>query len=281
MKKSITAITMIIGLMVWFGGCGPSEKTVTLRFKYLGGAQFEYDQSAVRRWKVTEKDTTVQEVTSNISMKVLQVVSRTLEDSTAAIVERSTWDITVPNKEDKSKIDTLHDKREMIVYMTTRGKVVDLEFVSKVDSAERQYIREYYDQGFMVFPEEPVKKGSSWTQTAKVALPDTNALASTKFTVEDFGVEQGYEVTRIAYDGNLLIPVHENPNDTLKRSGLDRIHIKGMLNFAHKEGLVVNMNERWEIDGDRRRLKDSVWGEYKILADMDINYELVSPTKDQ
>ena len=280
MKYLITAMSLILGLVILAAGCGPTEKSVVLRFKYLPGASYEYDQNAVRRWKVTEGDSTLQELTSNVSVKVLQLVRRTLEDSTAEVIESSTWDVIAPSKEDKSKIDTLHDRREMIIYMSNRGKAVDLEFVTPTDSAEKQYLREYYEQGFMVFPVEAIRKGSAWTQTAEVVLPETTATAATTFTILDFGVEQGYEVTRIGYDGNLVIPVNANPEDTLKRSGIDRIRITGTLNFAHNEGMVINMNERWQVDGDRRRWKDGKWSEFKVLGDMDANYELVSPAKE-
>lgn len=280
MKYIITAFSLLTAAVILTAGCGSSDESVVLRFKYLPGSSFEYDQNAVRRWKVTEGDSTLQEITSNVSVKVLQMVRRTLEDSTAEVIESSTWDIIAPSKEDKNKIDTLHDRREMIIYMTNRGKAVDLEFVSPVDSAEKQYIREYYDQGFMVFPVEGIHKGSAWTQTAEVVLPETTATAATTFTILDFGQEQGYAVTRIGYEGNLLIPMHESPADTLKRSGIDRIKISGTLNFAHVEGLVVNMNERWQVDGDRRRWKDGKWSSFKVFGDMDVNYELVSPNKE-
>ncbi len=280
MKYLITAMSLILGAAILTAGCGSTEKSVVLRFKYLPGTSFEYDQNAVRRWKVTEGDSTLQEITSNVSVKVLQMVRRTLEDSTAEVIESSSWDVIAPSKEDKNKIDTLHDRREMIIYMSNRGKVVDLEFVTALDSAEKQYLREYYEQGFMVFPVEAVRKGSAWTQTAEVVLPDTTATAATTFTVLDFGVEQGYEVTRIGYDGNLLIPVNENPEDSLKRSGIDRIRITGTLNFAHIEGMVINMNERWQVDGDRKKLRDGKWVSFKVLGDMDANYELVSPAKE-
>lgn len=273
-------MSLILGVIILIAGCGSTEKSVVLRFKYLPGTSYEYDQNAVRRWKVTEGDSTLQEITSNVSVKVLQLVRRTLEDSTAEVIESSTWDVIAPSKEDKSKIDTLHDRREMIIYMSNRGKAVDLEFVTPLDSAEKQYLREYYEQGFMVFPVEAIHKGSSWTQTAEVVLPETTATAATTFTILDFGVEQGYEVTRIGYDGNLLIPVHENPEDSLKRSGIDRIKITGTLNFAHNEGMVINMNERWQVDGDRKKLRDGKWASFKVLGDMDANYELVSPAKE-
>ena len=276
MKQCITAISLFMGLLVLFSGCETYEKQVTLRLNFQSGTAFEYDQSAVRRWQVMERDSTLEEANSTVSMKILQVVRRTLEDSTAEILEQTSWDIVGPSKEDKSKIDTLHDKREMIIYMSSRGKVVDLEFITPLDSAERQYIREYYDQGFMIFPTEPVHKGSAWTQTADVVLPDTSAVAATTLTVLDFGTEQGYEVIRIGYDGNLLIPFVQDPTDSLQRSGIDRIRIKGTVNFAHNEGLVVNMSERWEIDGDRRGLKEGVMKERKVLVDIDMNYELVA-----
>lgn len=281
MKKLLTAINLSTAICILLAGCSPSEQTATLRYKYQAGAQFEYTQLAMRHVEIYEKDSVLQKSNSKIVTGVKQVVRRMLEDSTAEMLEQLSWDIVVPNKEDTTKIDTLHDTREMIVYLKPRGTIVDMEFISKVDSTERQYLREYYEQGFMVFPEEPVNEGFVWTQSVDVQLGDTTATASTSFTVQGFDILKGYEVVNIGYDGMLIIPVHESPTDTLKRSGLDRIHMQGVLSFAPTDGIVVGMTEKWELDGDRRRLKDGNFTQFKIRGTMDVTYELVnySPPK--
>ncbi|MCM2271844.1 MAG: hypothetical protein NDJ18_04730 [candidate division Zixibacteria bacterium] len=276
MKQLLTAINFSTVICILLAGCSPSEQTATLRYKYQAGAQFEYTQLAMRHMEIYEKDSVLQKSNSKIVTGVKQVVRRMLEDSTAEVLEQLSWDIVVPNKEDTTRLDTLHDTREMIVYLKPRGTIVDMEFISKVDSTERQYLREYYEQGFMVFPEEPVNEGYVWTQSVDVQLGDTTATASTSFTVQGFDILKGYEVVTIGYDGMLIIPVHESPTDTLKRSGLDRIHMQGVLSFAPTDGIVVGMTEKWELDGDRRRLKDGNFTQFKIRGTMDVTYELVT-----
>ena len=276
MRKLITAIIVSTTSLCVSLGCGPSEQTATLRFKYQAGSQYEYRQLAERRLEVFEGDSVIQKSTSNITTEIRQVVRRMLEDSTAELLEQLAWDMIVPNKEDSTKIDTLHDTRDMIVYIKPRGIIVDLEFITDVDSTERQYLRQYYEQGFMVFPQEPVRTGHVWTQSVDVALADTTAVASTIFTVQGFDSQQGYEVVNIGYDGTLIIPIHENPADTLRRSGLDRIHMTGVMHFSPTEGMLIGMTEKWEVDGDRQRLKEGKMSQFRLRGSMDVTYELVS-----
>lgn len=277
MKRVITAITclLLMAVVVSDIGCGSSEKTVLLRFDYDPGTQLTFRQDAVRRYTMQEADSTIEEGTSNESILITQTVRRVLEDSTAEVLESAQWDIVKPSKSDAAKTDTTHYTREMLLYITPTGRIVDVEFISETDSVTAAYLREYLDQGVLTFPEHSVKKGDSWTQSAEVSLHDTTANAATTYTVTDFVTEDGYDLALLSYAGDLVIPIEKSPEDTLQRSGIDRIHISGTLRYAYREGMIVSITENWKIDGRRERLKEGKMVQFHHVVDMDITYRLV------
>src|SRR5512140_1632132 len=166
MKRLITASLVASLLLLLSIACSDSDRAVLLRLKYQPHARYTYHQEGTQKFKITEGDSVTQQGTTKMEVSIIQTVRRVLEDSTAEISELATWDIEGRSKDDSAKVDTVHSSRELSLYLTPRGNVVDIEFTSVTDTTDAKYVRDYYEQGLYVFPEEPVRKGTTWTQTA-------------------------------------------------------------------------------------------------------------------
>ncbi len=271
----LTAATALIAVAMSLGGCTQGERGgITLRYKFEPGLQLTYEQVSKRCVKVVESDSTVKEVSTVFKMTVVQTVDRLLNDSTAEIVEVANWKYEKPAKDDSSVIDTIEQKRELILQVQTKGKVRDVKFKAGEDHVRIRYIKNYYEQGLPVFPTQEVTPGYTWTQTTKVVLPGEPMEASMTYKVKSLVREAGYDCAVIEYDGAMIIPFESNPKDTIQTSGLDHIKSTGVLYFAYKEGMVVQQRERWQIDRDRQKIFNGQTKKFKEEVELDIDYAL-------
>jgi len=271
----LTAATAFIAVAISLGGCTQGERGgITLRYKFEPGLQLTYEQISKRCVKTIESDSTVKEVSTVFKMTVVQTVDRLLNDSTAEIVEVANWKYENPAKDDSSAIDTIEQKRELVLQVQTNGKVRDVKFKAGEDHVRIRYIKNYYEQGLPVFPTQEVTPEYTWTQTAKVVLPGEPIEASMTYKVTSLVREAGYDCAVIECDGTMIIPFESNPKDTIQTSGLDRIKSTGVLYFAYKEGMVVQQRERWQIDRDRRKTYDGKTKEYQEAVEIDIDFIL-------
>jgi hypothetical protein len=255
-------------------GCEQGRKKVTLRFKYQPGLHLVYDLNQKANHRRLEGDSVVSRGSSEIQMVIEETVRRMVDDSTAEILEFSEWTSTWSKEGDSATSDTNLDSREMILYVKPNGKVIDIEFVSKTPEASIDYLENYYEQGFPVFPAGEHSQGYSWTQTTKVLLEEEPVEASTTYKIESFAREQGYDCVVISYDGNLVIPVKPGPDDSLETRGVNRIQITGMMYFAHKEGITVSNRDRWVIDSHGERMHEGKRKEYRTIYEGDSNLTL-------
>ncbi|MFQ5454202.1 MAG: hypothetical protein ACE5D6_08455 [Candidatus Zixiibacteriota bacterium] len=272
--SKITAILLSFILLFTLSSCSQGDKKITLRFKYEPGMHLTYEQISKRHSKVFESDSVIKDESTTYTVLIEQEVKRFVDDTTAEVFERDTWRYTKPNEKDSSQIDSVEYSQDLMLRVIPNGKVVHFEFVNKKDISRFTYIKNYYEQGLPVFPSGEKHPGYSWTQTTKVVLPDEIMEASTNYLIKSIVREAGYDCAVIEYDGTLLIPIEPNPDDSTRRQGIDRIHSKGMLYFAYKEGIVIKQREHWKIDGDRRKLKDDKIINYKIATIYDVDYIL-------
>lgn len=249
-------VALLIGLTLF--SCTEGTKSVKLRFKFEAGDSFEYHQTTrgIVRAHDTDTDKLLNDEYSEVEMDIQLQVEKILEDSTAEIIEAKTYTKRMRNMLDTTTTDTIKtepmEASRLIKYLTPRGGIVDLEFVSDTNRNEIQYLKDYYRQGLPEFPEREIAQGESWTQTTKVILPDGPVDASTTYTIKGFSRERGYDCVIIEYDGVSIIPLIPAVHETYEIvKGTDKIISKGHLYFAYKEGAIVMINERWVLDSDR------------------------------
>jgi hypothetical protein len=272
--RKITATLPALVMCLILVSCETGKKSIILQFNYSPGVSLLYDQTSKEAYEVTENSRVTKKNSTTMSATVEQSCRRVMPDSTAEILESDKWVYTAPNEKDSTVLDTIRESRDMVVYMKPNGKVVDLEFKSKIDSATANYIEQYYAQAMPVFPAGEVTQGSKWTQSTRVMVDSTPTDAVTSYELASFAREQGYDCAVVNYSGNLIIPIKANPEDTTKRTGINRIQSTGTLYVAYKEGMVVLQKETWVVDGDRRRLRDGKWVESKVRMNMETLFSL-------
>ena len=278
MKRLTAIIITPFVAAVFIAGCTQGEKKIMLRYKFEPGLKLSYEQLSKRSTTVVQADSTVKESPMTFEIQVEQLVRRILPDSTAELVEVTTWTVEKPSKEDSSVTETVEESRELVLQVRPNGMVLDVRFRHDENYSHIRYIRNYYEQGMPVFPSHEVSPGYTWTQTTKVVLPGEPMEASITYKVLSLAREAGYDCAVIQYGGDMIIPLEPNPRDSVQRSGLDRIRSTGLLYFAYKEGMVVLQREQWLIDRHRRKTISGETKEYQEAVELDIDYMLKGRT---
>lgn len=260
-------------------GCTSDNQEIQLQLKYKPGMVLSYVQES--RGQVNIYKTSSENIDSLVEVKpylrwaeVEHTVDRQLDDSTYDIIEKVMWYHTKPNEDDSSIVDTVSEPRQMTLTVLTNGKIVDFS-VSEKNRSKVSYLKNYYEQGIPVFPEDPVNVGYTWNQTTKVVLPDEPMEASTSYTVKSLVRELGYDCALITYNGNLLIPIDAVEKE-YKRTGLEKITVTGSIYFAYKKGLVVKQNETWQMNRDVTSIQQEKTEQYKVQSDIRTDFRLIS-----
>lgn len=268
MKKLTAALLILAALLtatINLTGCDQAGKKVTIRYKFQPNMKMSYQQ--VTRGVVMVRDLNRDKLTHNESaentMNIEYFVRRVLDDSTAEIIDSKTYKSTSRDQLDTTGADTAttstKETPQIVKYMKPNGRLVDMEYVSDTAKGSLDYSKEYYKQGFPVFPDGPVGQGYSWTQSTTVVLPDGPMEASTTYTIKSFARERGYDCVIIEYDGVSIIPLPGyDKGDYTLIAGVDKMTSKGHMYFAYKEGIVVMLKERWLLDSDRTEVLKKV-----------------------
>ncbi len=273
MKKSLLFLTAALCLILLVN-CSQGEKRVKLRYKYVPGLNLEYEQKMTRAIKILAKDSIIKDYDRLLTVRVVQTVKSVSDDGIAVIYEEDHWSYEAPSKEDSLKLDTITETHSFTVSVSPNGKLHDVDFGEDACVTSASYNRTYWEQGMPEFPDGEVAPGHSWTQTNKVILPDETLEASTTFRVKSLVREAGYDCAVIEFDGDMVIPLVPDPDDSTQRAGLDRIKTTGMIYFAYREGIVVLQRERWLVAGTRQKLEEGEMIEYQITVESDSEYIL-------
>ena len=282
MKKltaSLFALVLIASTV--FMACEQGEKTIVLRYKYTQGLKLVYHQDMQRNARVSVGDSVIEKSSNKFTVSVTQIVEEVRPDSTAVIRETDKWSYTRPSKADSTVLDTVSSVRTMLVTVRPDGDILDVQFVDDMNETNRTYIKNFMEQGMPVFPSGEISPGFSWTQTAKVIMPDQTMEAKSTYKLTALVREAGYDCALIEVDGNLVIPIAPSPKDTIKTSGVERIRTTGKMYFAYKEGMVVLQRERWVIEGDHKVERVSGTKASKLQVESDVDYALVERTVEQ
>jgi hypothetical protein len=267
MKKTLSALSLVCGVLLvalWLTACEQGVKKVHIRYKHIPGMTTTFQQITRGVVKAEDKDTKklLQHEYVEATMDITNEVRRVREDSTAEIMSSNKNHWRSRNMLDKTTTDTVQSSPSegvpILEYTKPNGRMVDLEYASDTTKGDLNYLKEYYKQGFPVFPDGEVGQGYSWTQATTVVLPEGPVEASTTYTVKSFARERGYDCVVIEYDGTCIIPLPTKQAKNYERvSGVDKITSKGHLYFAYTEGIIVSIKERYVLNSDRV-LKESM-----------------------
>jgi hypothetical protein len=295
MKKLSSALLTacaVLSVALALISCDQGTKRVHIRYRYVPGVTThqQITRGIVRAEDVDNKRL-LQHEYMETTMDLTNEVRRVLEDSTAEIMQSIKHQWRSRNLLDKADTDTVlspwSEGNPLIEYMKPNGRLVDMEFASDTTKGNLDYLKEYYRQGYPVFPDGEIGQGYSWTQTTTVVLPEGPVEASTTYTVKSFARERGYDCAVIEYDGTSIIQL---PARAAKQyelmSGVDKITSKGHLYFAYTEGILVSVKERYVLSSDRvlkQSMTDPEPGfspgqvvNVKVGLEYDVDYHLMS-----
>jgi len=186
---------------------------------------------------------------------------------------------------DSSKTQTEKYRIQYLEYIKPNGRLVDLAFTGDKPKSDTAWVRQYFQQAFPVFPEQPVQPGYSWIQTTEVRLPDEPSEASTTFAVKSFARERGYDCVIIGYDGICVVPIRPQSPGEMGQfvDGVDRISISGHIYFAYDQGFVVTEREHSRMVGNYTvvdKCGDTVSYRTEIESDVEISLLSVDTVAD-
>jgi len=281
---------MALAVLLAASACQRRADNVTLRLQHEPGVLTTHLQLSRGSVRVNRNDSLVsnQYVESKTKIENL-VLSVNPDDSVARLAVTLTASGMNEKPDDSAgtadSTDNWKNAVEYIEYMRPNGQLVDIDFESERKSSRPEYIRQYYEQAFPVFPAQPVTVGYTWTQTTRVTLDEGPVDASTKYTVKSLVKEQGYNCAVVEYSGLCVIPLEPTPaGDTVSCtrlvSGVGRINADGVMYFAYEKGFVVHERERWCLRGDRVQVtKADDTLRTQVEVDYDVDISLVSRTQ--
>lgn len=275
LRKLTVFLSFLLCMIVIVLGCGQGDKKVVLRYGYEQGLTLNYEQSFKRSVKVIEDDSIIKDYSSDYRATIVQEITKIYDDGSAALTEIDTWFYKKPSGEDTTIMEEHEFKRKLKLKMRPDGKVLKVEFPDKESKSSISYIKNIYEQGMPVFPTEKISPDYSWTQTTNVKLPNGTMEASTTYRFQSVVKKNGYDCAVIECDGNLIIPIEAEPDDSLMRTGVDQIQTTGKLYFAFKEGIVILQQEQWLINGDRTKNINGKKKNYKVDIRIDTEFKLV------
>lgn len=235
----------------------------------------QYEQISKSSTRIFRADSLIKNYQTTYKVDITQEIN-SVTDNVAEMVETDTWYYEKINEKDSAKTDTVSYTREITFMVEPNGRIVDFKYGKDVEPSSASYIKNYQDQGMPVFPSGEHAPGYNWSQQTTVVLPDETMEASTTYEIKSLAREGGYDCAVIEYEGNLVIPIETNPDDSTQRKGIDRVETSGIMYFAYKEGLVVLQRERWVLDGDREKIVEGKIEKTKIASESDIDYTLLS-----
>lgn len=279
MRKSISlaAFAVATACMLLVPGCTQQKKSISLRFKFEPGTNQVHRWTSKRHWQMIQNDTIAKEGTYEVSATIERDIRRVLADSTAEIIQKTTWTSLEPNKEDSTIMDTITGGRTLTVYTKPDGRLVDLEFPPDFEHVkDTAYLRSFYEQAATIFPNKTVQQGETWTHRTMVMLNGEQVEASTNYVLQSFAREKGYDCAVLEFTGDLVIPIKPSAEDSTQRQGVDRIEVEGLMYFAYTEGLIVSSRERWIQERERKYMKEGTWVEMNEIIEADGDYHIVS-----
>ncbi|MEA3297085.1 MAG: hypothetical protein U9R56_04405 [candidate division Zixibacteria bacterium] len=273
--KNLTATltaALVICLVIQ---CTQGDKRVSLRFKYEPGMMLAYKQTTRNSWRATDDDSLLEESSVTYKVAMSSNVLDVAADSTAELLDSTTWSWTSRSKEDSTQSETVEKTRVMTLFVQPNGRIIDVSFSSEDKATSVTWLKNYFEQGMPVFPQRELTVEDTWTQTTKVLLPDETLDASTTYKIKSLVREAGYDCAVIEYEGNMIIPIEPYKKDDCERQGFDHVDITGVTYFAYKEGIVVMERQNWTAKGYREKICNGKTENYIVTSQSNIDYRLV------
>ena len=283
-RLTAAAVLPITVALVLAIGCTGGNKSVLLRYKYFPDKTTSYQSTFKGNTRIVIGDSLVVDRSNEIITNIVSRVEVMINDSTAEILESRSYRYHIVNHLDSTESDTAMKGDDILVRVTTRGKLLDLRLPNsdfhQISQISGQIDNEY-KQGLPVFPEYEITPGREWTQETTILDGSEVRVAATTYRIESFVRERGYDCVTISYKGRTVIPYQSEPSDSLYRSGESILTVSGLMYFAYSDGFVVSQRERRIIDGRGWQNKGSkpsdVGQDVTVSIEYDIELTLTGP----
>ena len=239
-----------LALLVIAAACGEREvDQVRLRFEYRKLDTLRYDYRS--EGSVTIPDTSAAGGATSRPYQRTMRIEEVAEDVTPRGEYRLAVTYHLPP--DTAQGQPPPDPVTIRLQMTAHGKILS---VTGVETAKPLFgdidFQSYFEQAQPVFPDRPLKVGDSWTQEVKVMAPGSEPVStSSTYVLEALEVDQGVPVARIAFDGEIYLPIGHSasaagPSKPTPQLAEERIRVHGTMWFAYEQGIVrrVQTNAR-------------------------------------
>ncbi len=253
--RSVWILIFISAVTVVYG-CRTDDRQVELGLKFKNGRKLYYDNQIKKSRQIHNKKNLVNATDDVIKYRAVEEVLQMIDPESARL--RLTYYI---NRKVKSPVDSnawiaLVDSSALDFIEDTRGMVDDLQPQDTTAKAEADYYEKLYRQLSPRYPDRPVPKGHTWSNSVKLMLADGEITrASTTYRVASFVRESGYDCAVIEYEGNTIVPYRDNSADGTTVIRLDKRFAKGVFYLAYREGFIVRLEEIFDYAGEGTRYK--------------------------
>ncbi len=233
MMRTFTRVlwTGMLAVVLTGLAAAPARAQVTLRYKFKEGETLKYtvEQRMNMNGNVAGNDITM-EMGMNMDMtwKVLSVnkdgsakLTQTIDRVRMTMKAGPLGEVDIDTKSDKEPSDPIGKAMapifkamagaEFTMTMTPLGEPKDVQVPEKVLNAVKNAggglpgaslspddLKQMVNQGGLVLPEKPVKKGDSWTHSSNMAMQGMKMKVDTKATYEGETTEGGKKLQEIS-----------------------------------------------------------------------------------
>ncbi len=259
-------------LFLYLLGCGDYDRQALLNLKFRDNQKLFYRSEIKKSTEIHENNKLVFSNSGKTSLNTVEEVRELLGEDSARVR-------LVYSKAPGSPLasDTLISFDSVMIEYIQNGRGLIVEFVRE-DSGNSDMINYYeklYEQMAPMYPEEPVTRGYTWSNSVKLLLADGEITdAATTYKVRAFVREGGYDCAVVEYTGNTIVPYrHELNGSRIIR--LDKRSARGVFYLAYREGFIVKLEEIFEYVGEGTRYDDNAKADFVVKESGTYSYHLL------
>ncbi len=253
------ALKIVLSGLILLGLSSCSEKPAQFKLRFNHGPvgeQSKYGLESHRVGATYKNDDLVEEFDSRIEGNFTYLVRENRSDEIYLIEENNIWSWDVASG-DSGQIKRETKEYNYITKINSRGRIIEFEALGETTPTRTNYIRNFFDQGMPIFPENEIAIGESWTQNASAIMADGDSVAvSSTYKLKGTARKKGYDCVIIEYNGRLILPIVPYDDDPSRATGFDQIDMSGIFYFAYHEGKNIHNEEKRKFVANRQYVKD-------------------------
>ena len=251
-------IIIVLFLSALLFHCGTEKDDVLLRLKFKENQKVSWKADVKRMTKIYEDDSLVYNKELHSVSKAIEEVIEVIDSAASRIRLTEFYEHTKPDERDSTTEATVVDSYVVEYVQNDRGVTLEFQFVDKYGPELSEYYQKLNEQMAPRYPDVPVQKGYSWSNSIKVMLQDNEVRnATSTFRVRDFVREAGYDCAVIEFEGNAIVPYKgKREEEDVTEIRVDKIFNEGVFYLAYREGIIIRHEYKFEFNGEGVKIKD-------------------------